>query len=397
MAGLWTPPRPAFHPAVLARGSGPLWFTEIALATADWRELRRIRIATCPYLNCKHYTSVFTVNVDGSIGKPIVGWLGSVKDGLTIGDYWWDEQPWCWFVTSFLTSGAGTGNQTYTSDLDWNNANNFVELLAAGASGGAAANTIANDEISSGGGGGAYQKHTNFSFATPGTTTATYNLGAGGSAVTAGVGVGTPGNAGGDVYFDGTTYANSTIGAKGGSAGNTTLIGTCDGGAGGLASSGIGNATAYNGGTAPGNSIVGGGSLASSGGGGAAGPFGAGNNSASSSSGSAGGSGDAGTGGAGGPAGNGVSAGNGIAGTEWDSSHGSGGGGGGCSSNMGIVNPALGGNGGLYGAGGGSASQRSNSATAQSGSGRQALIVLSYIPPFTGFSGRPVGLRYLRR
>ena len=126
MVGLWNPPRPNFHPAVLARGYEPTWFTEIPLALQDWRELRRIRFSTCPWLNCKHYTSVFEINYDGTIGEAIVGWAGSIQDGPPISEYWWDDKPWCWMVTSFLTSGAGGGNQTYTSDISWNNANNTI-------------------------------------------------------------------------------------------------------------------------------------------------------------------------------------------------------------------------------------------------------------------------------
>lgn len=336
MVGLWTPPRPAFLPAGLARDVGSLWFTEIDLALADWKDLQRIRIATCPWLNCKHYTSVFSVNYDGSIGEAIVGWLGGVGDGPPIIDCWWDDRPWCWMVTEFLTGNPGS-NQTYTSPASWNDDNNIIELLGAGATGGAAASNSPN---ASGGGGGAYQKYLNFSFAVPGTTTATYNVGAGGAQVSVVGGTSSPisanGNAGGDTYFDGATYGASSIGAKGASAGIGDVSATANGASGGLASGGIGNSTAYDGGSSGSAS----GGISASGGGGAAGKNDAGNSSSGSSGGgnsTAGGSGDAGSGGSGGAAGIGTGGGAAGSGVEWDASHGSGGGGGG----RGVMRPPI--------------------------------------------------------
>lgn len=372
--------------------AGPLWFTEIQIGLQPWQDLRRIRIATCPWLGCKHYTSVFAVNVDGSIGEPIVGWVGASDDGPPSGDYWWDERPWCWFTTQFLTASPG-GNQTYTSPANWNSSNNSIELLGAGASG-ARARWTSNAYCATGGAAGAYQKHTNLPFATPGTTTATYQIGAGGpGGVTASSGnSASNGNAGGDTWFDGATYGASTVGAKGGAAGTfgtAASSATSPAAAGGQASGGRGNSTAYNGGDAGDSGSF----VSPTGGGGAAGPNGAGNSSSQVSVNGA--SGDAGSGGSGG-AGSGTTASPGGNGTEWDASHGSGGGGG---SAFGNAGNAVSGAGGLYGAGAGAclAANPSPSFTATTSGGSQGMIIVSYVPPFPGFAGGPVRMVYLRR
>lgn len=399
MPALWTSPRPAFHPAVFAEG---LWFTAIPVGLAPWHDLARIRIATCPWLGCERYTSVFALNVDGSIGEPIVGWAGGITDGPHPAEYWWDERPWCWFVTDFLDSGAGSGNQTYTSPLDWNNANNTIEILAAGASGGSAASTTASERQAAGGGGGAYQKYVNFTFAAPGTTTATYNLGAGGAAVTSTIGNATNGNPGSDAWFDGATYGAATVGAKGGSGGSAGITSSgVSAGAGGLASGGIGNSSAVDGGT--GTAVASGQNTGATGGGGSAGPAGAGGNSQATNvganlRGTNGGAGGAPSGGAAGVGNStGTPGGNGGNGTCWDLTHGGGGGGGGCAMNS-ANDIQVGGDGGNYGAGGGAACSRTNGGFgATSGAGKPALIVLTSIPPYPGVLSRSVRATYLRR
>lgn len=282
-------------------------------------------------------------------------------------------------TVTFLTSPTGS-NQTYTSPADWNNSNNSVEVVAAGGSGGAASGASGGAfRSSSGAGGGAYSKNTNFSFANPGTTTATYRIGTGGAAVTASGTSVTNGNTGGDSWFNGTTLGGSTIGAQGGVGGGTSGAGNVNGGAGGAAASGTG--TTKKSGGRGGNYTGGGGSGArSTGGGGAAGSTNDGNTgvdkSDTSDAGTAGGSADGGSGGAGGAAGNN----NGGNGTEWDASHGSGGGGGGNAATSGTL---TGGSGGNYGGGGGGACCNNGTGSQTSGAGIQGIIMLSYTPAIT--------------
>lgn len=258
----------------------------------------------------------------------------------------------------FLTTTTGS-NQTYTSPVDWNNASNTIELLAGGGGG-----NNSNGFNGTGGGGGEYGKTTNFTFATPGTTTATYQLGAGGGGA----------SNGGNTWFNGTTQGGATLGAIHGNAG-AAGSGPRSGGSGGTG--GVGT-THFAGGR--GGNLTGSGAAAS-GGGGAAGSTGAGNQGVDSSSSTigiatAGGSGDAGSGGAGGTAGN-----VGGNGTEWDASHGSGGGGGGTTSGGGKA-------GGNYG-GGGSGSQTSSAG----GAGIQGIIVVTYTPKKSyGFNQPMLGM-----
>src|SRR5215469_10648280 len=81
---------------------------------------------------------------------------------------------------TILTASPGS-QQTITSDATWNNSNNTVESIGGGGSG--ATDTKATARCC-GGGGGCYSKISNFSFATHGTTTAGYEIGSGGAAVT---------------------------------------------------------------------------------------------------------------------------------------------------------------------------------------------------------------------
>lgn len=261
----------------------------------------------------------------------------------------------------FLTTTTGS-NQTYTSPSDWNNSSNTVETVGAGGSGGYAQATTTHG---TGGGGGAWNSISNFTFATPGTTTATRRLGTGGAGVTGDV----AGNTGGDTWFNGTTLGGSSVGSKGGvggAAGNNSQ----NGGAGGTGASGVGTSS-NNGGR--GGNLTGAGGSGGSGGGGAAGGAGAGNTGVDSSSTAGnvatnGGSGDAGSGGSAGTSGGGA----GGAGTEWDATHGSGGGGGGLGS--GASNSGAGGN---YGGGSGGAK---GSGAGNTGAGKQGIIVLTYTP-----------------
>lgn len=266
---------------------------------------------------------------------------------------------------SFLTTTPGS-NQTYTSDPTWNNANNTIECLGGGATGGASVGA----GWASGGGAGAYSKITNFTFATPGTTTATYNIGKGGTANTVST-VSTIANgvAGTVTYFNasadpGNGADNTKVSAAPGSAGAAVTTGTATGGAGGLTTAGWGQTK-----TAGGNGANATLATTPGGAGGAAGPFGNGANGISTSGGGA----DAGHGGTGGTSGA-----NGGNGTEWDASHGSGGGGG--SKTTSAAGTATAGAGGLYGGGSGGATNTHNLTgdAATSPAASQGIIVLTW-------------------
>lgn len=236
--------------------------------------------------------------------------------------------------TTVLTTPTGS-NQTGTTDPTWNNADNSIETLGAGASGG---NTSAPGQ-GTGGGGGAENKATNVTLG----GTFVWRTGTGGPATLSADANGTDG---GDTWCNGTTLAGSSAGSKGGSAGLFGASGaSVNGGAGGLGASGVGSSN--NNGGRGGNVVTPvGGTTNRTGGGGCAGSTGAGvaggdiTSLATNPNDTAGGAGDAGAGGAGGAAPGGA----GDNGLEWGTS-GSGGGGGGRA-----------GAGGLYGGGGGGGS-----------------------------------------
>lgn len=345
----------------------PRYFVRIDLGRTSWRELRRIRIATCPYTGCSTYTSVCFVNVDGTLGEPVAGWPGHSWECPATP--WWDIQPWVWFTTSFLTASPGS-NQTYTSDVTWNNANNSIELIAGGASG--AASAAGSSRCDTGGGAAAYSKITNFTFAVPGTTTATYQIGDGGAAQS-GAAIDNDGADGGDSYFNGATYGASSLGAKGGVKGVVGL-GATNGGLGGSSASGIGTTKLSGGRGGNANNTPQG-----TGGGGSAGPFqngGAGVDQTFT------GASDGGTSAtqAGGTSGNPANP--GLNGTDWDASHGAGSGGGGSQS---LPANATAGDGGNYGGAGGGA--QANSGTVTSGAGKQGLVVITWVVASSGGRG----------
>jgi len=205
----------------------------------------------------------------------------------------------------FLTT---TGAQNWTVPSDWNNSNNTIEVIGDGSGAYYSGYYYA-------GAGGGYSSISNKSL-TPGTSIPYF----------VGRGAGTNGAQFGDgTWFGNASYASSYVAAEGGQSN------------GGAAANGIGT-TKYSGGNRGNN-----------GGGGAAGPHGDGAVSVLD----VGGNADAGYGGAGGaslnPGGNG---------TEWDSTHGSGGGGG--KSNYG----------GNYGGGSGR----------NANYGSQGIIVITYTP-----------------
>ena len=282
---------------------------------------------------------------------------------------------------SYLVTPTGS-NQTTNGGVDatWNNANNSIEVIAAGGCGGAGQRS----GQATGGGGGEYGKTTNFNIASPGTTTFTWQIGATTTGVfgaAAGATGWTVGTKGGDTWWDGATQAGATLGAIGGNGGDAANDSVVrNGGAGGTG--GVG--TTHNAGGRGGNHSSGT-AAPSTGGGGAGGPNGVGNTGvdATTSIATAGGQGDATSGGTGGPGSTSAgSPGDGNAGTELgDSVHGCGGGGGGMRVNNNSAQRA--GNGGLYGAGGGGCtnggSGNNSSTRAQSGSGAQGIIVLTWI------------------
>lgn len=279
----------------------------------------------------------------------------------------------------FLTSPTGS-NQTWRVPEDWNNSANTIYAFGAGGSGAAALDTTAASSAATGGGGGGFASISNLSL-TP-DTNVTYQVGAGGAAVTQNTGgVGT-GNNGGSTWFNGTTLGGSSVGAVGGTGGvgTTGSSPSLTGSAGGAGSSGVGSSTASGG--AGGNVSVSGITTAASGGGGAGGSHGAGNSAATVTSigNGLGASGDAGSGGAGGSS-NGAS---GSAGAEYTSNPGGatagpGGGGAGVAA-AGSSGTWTGGSGGNYGAGGGGSAVSDTGAVAVSGAGSPGLIVIVYTP-----------------
>lgn len=278
----------------------------------------------------------------------------------------------------FLTSPTGS-LQTYTSPSDWNNSNNTIECVGGGGSGTAASSTTHGP----GAGAGAYSAITNFTFAVPGTTTASYQLATGGA-------INIPsssGNNGGSTWFNNATDPgvgtdNSKCSAFGADGGPTPGTGLRNGGLGGPTSLSWGQ-TKFAGGR--GGNLTGASGTGASGGGGAGGPSGAGGNGVDSSS----------TGAnivtAGGTANNGTVAGGttagaignaGNSGTEW-TTKGVGSGGAGGAGGAGVL--VLGGAGGLYGGGGGG-SQGGN-ASSQANAGGQGIIVITYTVSNTAIAG----------
>src|SRR5450631_3029585 len=284
---------------------------------------------------------------------------------------------------SIILSTSSGALQTWIVPSDWNNASNTIETIGAGGSGAAAGNAAAT-----GGGGGAWNKSTNISL-TPGASVS-YEVGAGGTSVTAAYGGYTNGNAGGDTWFCSSTSNCSSINgsaiivaSKGGSGGMGAYL-SATAGAGGIGTAGVG---AHSNSGGAGGTVLsypnGNCSYCSTGGSGAGGPNGPGNkgvNQGTQGLPSAGGSGDNGSGGAGGTAGQYQNGGTGGNGNEYDATHGVGGGGaGGMSYSSAGYNSGIGGTGGSYGGGGGGGfTQAGGSGT--SGAGAQGIILITYTP-----------------
>ena len=267
-----------------------------------------------------------------------------------------------------ITSSAGS-TQTITSDATWNNSDNSIEVIGAGARG---AIGSSNTTSGGGGGGGAYSKIVNASITTPGTTQFFARVGG----VTA-----TNGSAGGDSWWTltspGTAFptTGTAVGAKGGAA--LASASSPTGGAGGALASAYASPATSSVKTSGGAGGTAGGSGAAGGGGGGAGGA-AGNGVAATGGPSAGGVGNVSTGnlgGTGGAAGNPGVAGGAGSNLSTSPTAGSGGGGGG-----GNATASTGGQGGLYGGGGGGGGR----ATGVGGQGRQGLVVLTWSVPISG-------------
>jgi len=270
-----------------------------------------------------------------------------------------------------LTSSPGS-TLTYTSPSDWNNSSNSVKCLGGAGGGGAAQG--ANSVRATGGGGGGYAETTNFTFATPGTTTASYSVGAAGTGV-----LNAAGNAGGNTWFSATT---TLMGGRGG--GGQRIASSTSALSGGTAGAGSGSAatTTYSGGRGGNISAFSSTAYQQTGGGGGAGPNGAGGNGGDKTTAadpaSAGGTGDNGTGGTGSAADSSLP---GNPGTEWGTTglYGSGGGGGAALTSN---------DGGLYGAGGGGYLRGATTPTG--GDGQQGLIYIMYTPGTTSLGNLPM-------
>jgi hypothetical protein len=278
------------------------------------------------------------------------------------------------FATVTYLTTTGTSN-TYNVPSDWNNLNNTVECIGAGASGGAIYKST-GVRMGTGGGGGGFGKKSNISLTPSGTTT--YGVGVGGVArVTSTNGIAVAGAAGGDTYFGESSYAAASVGGTGGGAGQAS--GTLAALNGGTAGSGKGDSNASGG--RGGNITTGSSNAVRTGAGGAGGPNGAGGNGTDTAGttpvATDGGAGDAGSGGAGGTLG----AETGGKGTEYSASYGCGGGGRGGGSNTA-------GSGGNYGGGGGGVG--TNAFPATSGAGIQGLIVVTYTPGSSSLGNLPM-------
>jgi hypothetical protein len=168
-------------------------------------------------------------------------------------------------LTHTVLLNAPAGLQSWTVPATWNDADNSIETIGAGAAGASNSSSQAGGK---GGGGGGYAKITNLAL-TP-SSSVSYQVGA--------KGVASAGNAGGngtDSWFNGASLGASSVGAKGGLGGS----GSTSSGTGGQAASGVGTlktsgGNGGNGGTHDGSRAGGGG------GGGAGGPNGDGGDGA---------------------------------------------------------------------------------------------------------------------
>lgn len=260
------------------------------------------------------------------------------------------------FATETTLTDAVGSNGTWNVPVDWNNADNFVDVIGGGGSGGGAGG---GDAAAGGGaGGGGWSRKTNLTLS----GTVTYQNGIGPSGTT-----GAAGTDGGDTWFDGTSLAGSSVAAKGGTGGGLGSAGTGSGGTGGASASGIGD-TRRSGGSGVQGFVIGETSTLGGAGGGAGGP------DANGGNGNSGGDGGDGNGGQPG-GGNGGSQNNaGGNGSYYGSGIGPGGGAG---RRQSANNGQAGGN---YGGAGSGGARRSTGSNYAGGAGRQGMIFISYTP-----------------
>lgn len=297
-------------------------------------------------------TVLQTMNEATAVCSTVSSTEDSIYSGSNTVSYANPSANWALFAVAikagatkrFVIKTVGSGSWTVPSD--WYDGDNTIECIG----GGSAGRYSTSSQSASGGGGGAYSRKNNLTL-TPGTSVS-YYVGAGATVRNAN---------GEDTWF----VSSGTVMAKGSyaSSGSSTTPG-----AGGLASSSVGDVK-YNGGSGGAYAIV----TNGGGGGGAGGPDGAGQAGYAANDGTYPGKGGQGGNGSGGLGGDLDTIGG--AGTEWNSTHGSGGGGGGGSSST------YGAKGGAYGAGGGGS--RNYSALNRGGHGEQGVIIITYTPVST--------------
>lgn len=322
-----------------------------------WIETAQSIVGTCSTVQQGTYSSGIYQFCNGtnwiSMQGASLGSCSPTPQGTITYDSGLNKVKFCdgsnWYDTTSSRKMCGpiyvTSGTTWVVKSDFNSSFNTIEVIGGGGAGGNGGATNGG----AGGGGGGYTSVTNVTLTPSGTVA--LSVGAAGS--------GNGGN-GGDTYFcNAKTNCGSItdtaviVGAKGGTGGNLTTIGT--GGNAAAAVPASPNAK-YSGGN--GNTFVA--TSKGGGGGGAAGRSGNG----VTATGQPGGAGDNGLGGTGGNA-NGA----GQVGQEYDGTHGSGGGGGGGASGGGGKAA------GNYGAGGGGAGKSSTAP----GAGKAGLVIIRYL------------------
>lgn len=384
VATLWTPPKPAIIralPPTFRVRIGEQYGTE-AVEYHEWSFPRDIREATIEeamvYLP-EHLREqmpwwalerLLPLGLAGIPGMPTAVSADAAEELVK--------------TVVFLTTTSGS-NQTWDVLADWNSADNLVETIASGASGGVSRGASSNSVTrrASGGGGGGYSGEPNITLTPSGS--ATYRLSDGGPGVaTSGANQSINGNNGADAWFNGTTLAGASVGAKGGLAGVGDVgNSSTSGGDGGASDDGVGT-TKTSGGRGGNLGSTSAGARAS-GGGGAGGPTSNGGNGGDSgsatvaTSGGDGGSPNGGSGSSGSTSTTGSTAGG--SGTTFQSGPNRGTGGGSGARVASETNATrTSGAGGNFGGGSGGAATRNTGGTtgnATSGNGGPALIVIT--------------------
>lgn len=103
-------------------------------------------------------------------------------------------------TTTFLTTAGSL--QSYSTPIDWNNGNNIIECIGGGGGGGVVRRTSGNAAYGAGGGGAGYGKYSNLTIS----GSVSYQNGSGATAVSRTTDGATNGNAGGDTWFNGSSF-----------------------------------------------------------------------------------------------------------------------------------------------------------------------------------------------